>query len=203
MTGIFGIPLTIDCLFTLMKTARRGRYFGVKESEQFIKAQESSEIVLSGCRGLVEFLSCPFWRLLVGLSFLDARILTGTSDTIPYFVLFVSCLRANYLVFPISPRNSPSAVAYLIDKVGVNYLLIGHEPTMQDLSANAIQILKNQYPGTAVPDVSYVPLFEDLFLPQSEGSLAPEDIPYEYHGPDAPAMVIHSSGECIPEVVTQ
>ncbi|KAJ7233038.1 hypothetical protein C8J57DRAFT_1090832 [Mycena rebaudengoi] len=137
------------------------------------------------------------FKWMPGLSRIPIVSILASSDTIPYFVLFVSCLRANYLVFPISPRNSPSAVAYLIDKVGVNYLLIGHEPTMQDISANAIQILKDQYPGTAVPDVSYVPLFEDLFLPQSEGSLAPEDIPYEYHGPDAPALVIHSSGDCI------
>ncbi|KAJ7245422.1 hypothetical protein C8J57DRAFT_1361868 [Mycena rebaudengoi] len=106
----------------------------------------------------------------------------------------MSCLRANYLVFPISPRNSPSAVAYLIDRVGVNYLLIGHEPAMLDLSTNAVNILKEQYPCTAVPDVSHVPLFEDLFLSDPERTLGPEDIPYEYSGPDAPAIILHSSG---------
>jgi acyl-CoA synthetase (AMP-forming)/AMP-acid ligase II len=42
-------------------------------------------------------------------------------DAIPYFVLFMSCLRANYVVFPISPRNSPSAVAHLIDKGGSSH----------------------------------------------------------------------------------
>ncbi|KAJ7245421.1 hypothetical protein C8J57DRAFT_1082265 [Mycena rebaudengoi] len=109
----------------------------------------------------------------------------ASSDTIPYFTLIMSCLRANYLVFLVSPRNSPSAVAYLIDRVGVNYLLIGHDPAMLDLSTNAVNILKEQYPRTTVPDVSHVPLFEDLFLSDPERTLGPEDIPYEYSGSTA------------------
>ncbi|KAJ7930505.1 hypothetical protein B0H13DRAFT_2532734 [Mycena leptocephala] len=45
----------------------------------------------------------------------------ASSDAIPYFTLIMSCLRANYVVFPISPRNSPSAVAYLVAKAGVKH----------------------------------------------------------------------------------
>ncbi|KAJ7083262.1 hypothetical protein C8R44DRAFT_822628 [Mycena epipterygia] len=117
----------------------------------------------------------------------------ASSDTIPYFILLASCFRANYIVFPISPRNSPSAVAHLIDKVGINHLLIGNEPAMLELANNALDILKGQYPLTAAPDVSYVPLFEDLFLPASERSPV-LDLPYEYKGPDATACIMHSSG---------
>ncbi|KAJ7819956.1 hypothetical protein B0H14DRAFT_3089317 [Mycena olivaceomarginata] len=109
----------------------------------------------------------------------------AASDAIPYFVLFMSCLRANYVVFPISPRNSPSAAA-------VNHLLIGHDPAMLALATDATQFLKEKY-STAVPDISYIPLFEDLFRPDSN-ILTPEDIPYEYDGPDSPAVICHSSG---------
>ncbi|KAF7330918.1 Acetyl-CoA synthetase-like protein [Mycena venus] len=100
--------------------------------------------------------------------------LTNDPDTIPYFVLFVSCLRANCVPFPISPRKSPSAVAHLISKAGVNHLLIGHEPAMFHLAEEAVKILKGRYPMTSVPDVSYVPLFEELFVPGSGTVVAPE-----------------------------
>ncbi|KAJ7449030.1 hypothetical protein B0H11DRAFT_2079260 [Mycena galericulata] len=114
--------------------------------------------------------------------------------TIPYFTLLASCYRANYVAFPISPRNSPAAVAHLIDKVGVKHLLIGQEPAMLELANAAGDILKEKYPLTSRPDMSYVPLFEDLFLPESERLLGPDDLPYEYKGPDSPACIFHSSG---------
>jgi acyl-CoA synthetase (AMP-forming)/AMP-acid ligase II len=106
----------------------------------------------------------------------------------------MSCLRANYVPFPISPRNSPSAVANLISKAGVRHLLIGREPAMAHLAEDAIGILKEEYSTTAVPDVSYVPSFEDLFISASDTRHTLEDVPFEYHGPDAAACIIHSSG---------
>jgi hypothetical protein len=60
------------------------------------------------------------------------------------------------------------------------------------LATDATQFLKEKY-STAVPDISYIPLFEDLFRPDSN-ILIPEDIPYEYDGPDSPAVICHSSG---------
>ncbi|KAJ7929762.1 hypothetical protein B0H13DRAFT_2652291 [Mycena leptocephala] len=118
----------------------------------------------------------------------------AASDTIPYFVLFVSCLRANYVPFPISPRNSASAVAHLIFETGVSHLLIGHEPAMIYLAESAITILKEKYPLSVVPNVSYIPLFEDLFIPVSDTPVTPEALPFEYQGPDATAYILHSSG---------
>lgn len=108
----------------------------------------------------------------------------------------MSCLRANYVPFPISPRNSPSAVAHLVSKGRVSHLLIGHEPAMVELAKDALRILKEEYPPMVVaPDVTYLPLFQDLFLPVSESSgMTPEALPYEYHGPDVIACMMHSSG---------
>ncbi|KAJ6553311.1 hypothetical protein B0H19DRAFT_1263705 [Mycena capillaripes] len=118
----------------------------------------------------------------------------ASSDTIPYFILFMSCLRANYVPFPISPRNSPSAVANLISKAGVSHLLIGREPAMMRLADHAVRILKEQYSTTAVPDVSYALLFEELFVSVTDTSVASETLPFEYKGPDATACIMHSSG---------
>ncbi|KAJ7844462.1 hypothetical protein B0H13DRAFT_2411530 [Mycena leptocephala] len=129
-----------------------------------------------------------------GMREMPVVAILASSDTIPYFILVMSCLRANYVPFPISPRNSPSAVANLISKAGVRHLLIGHGPAMAHLAEDAIGILKEEYSTTAVPDVSYVPSFEDLFISASDTRPTPEDLPFEYHGPDAAACIIHSSG---------
>ncbi|KAF8216298.1 hypothetical protein K438DRAFT_1796975 [Mycena galopus ATCC 62051] len=118
----------------------------------------------------------------------------ASSDAIPYFTLIMSCMRANYVVFLISPRNSPSAVAHLVDKVGVKHLLVGQEPALMDLATAALNILKSDYPQRETPDLSPVLLFEDLFLPESERTLTPEEVPYEYKGPDTLVAIVHSSG---------
>ncbi|KAJ7697661.1 hypothetical protein B0H17DRAFT_1130265 [Mycena rosella] len=121
-------------------------------------------------------------------------------DAIPYGIL-MSCFRANYIVFPISPRNSPSAIAHLINKVGVNHLLIGHEASMQDLAHDSLDILTSKYPLMTTPDVSYVLLFEDLFLSASERNMTPDAVPYEYKGADAIVGVLHSGSTAFPKPI--
>ncbi|KAK6966634.1 acetyl-CoA synthetase-like protein [Favolaschia claudopus] len=116
------------------------------------------------------------------------------SDNISYFTLLVSCLRANYIPFAISPRNSPAAIAHLIEKTAVQHLLIGHEPSMLELVNTSLDILRDRSPTCRLPDVSYVPLFEQLFLPEDQRISTPNDIPYEYSGPDHTALIMHSSG---------
>ncbi|KAH7907693.1 hypothetical protein BJ138DRAFT_455649 [Hygrophoropsis aurantiaca] len=116
------------------------------------------------------------------------------SDTIPYFVTMMSIMRANYIVFPISPRNSAAAVAHLISKVGVQHILVGREPATLDLSKNSLDILRTQYPLDVVPELSTMPLFEDLFPPGLANPTSDEDLPFEYKGPDATVIILHSSG---------
>ncbi|KAJ7131571.1 hypothetical protein C8R43DRAFT_1207614 [Mycena crocata] len=129
-----------------------------------------------------------------GIDDLPVVAILASSDMIPYSILLMSCLRANYVVFPISPRNSPSAIAHLMEKVGVDHLMIGHEPAMLQLANESLRALKEESPLRAVPDISSVPRFEDLFLPDSGRSAVLEDLPYEYKGPDATICIIHSSG---------
>ncbi|KAF7374105.1 Acetyl-CoA synthetase-like protein [Mycena sanguinolenta] len=116
----------------------------------------------------------------------------AASDAIPFFTLIMSCLRANYVIFPISPRNSPAAVAHLISKAKVKHVLIGHEPSMLELMNAALKILET-HPHADTPDVSYMPLFEELFLENST-LITPDELPYEYKGPDEIACIMHSSG---------
>ncbi|KAF7352571.1 Acetyl-CoA synthetase-like protein [Mycena venus] len=177
--GMVATLRTIDYLCTHATMAQRGRYSGLKQFRPFRR----------GARILRKRFA---W--MPGMNELPVVGILAASDAIPYFVLFMSCLRANYVVFPISPRNSPSAVAHLLDKAAVDHLLIGHDPAMLALATDANQILKEKYSSTVVPDISYVPLFEDLFNPDSTKGSTPEDLPYEYRGPDSPAVICHSSG---------
>ncbi|KAL6306740.1 hypothetical protein BKA93DRAFT_894740 [Sparassis latifolia] len=90
------------------------------------------------------------------------------SDTIPYFTTVMSIMRANYVAFPISPRNSPEVVAYLISKVAVKHILVGREQSMLDLVKSALDILETQYPSATTPEMSPMLLFEELFLSTAE-----------------------------------
>ncbi len=107
----------------------------------------------------------------------------------------MSLLRANYVFFPISPRNSPVAVAHLLHKVGVQHVLVGRDASMQDLANAALEILKSQYPSDTSPEQSPIPAFEDYFQSQWEkNSDAELDLPLPPTDPDSPALYLHSSG---------
>ncbi|EGO01125.1 hypothetical protein SERLA73DRAFT_72094 [Serpula lacrymans var. lacrymans S7.3] len=88
----------------------------------------------------------------------------AASDTIPYFITLTSIMCTNYIAFPISPRNSATAIAHLINAVGVKHILVGREQSMLDLIRDTLEILKSQYPSVPAPALSPMLLFEDLFL---------------------------------------
>ncbi|KZT66436.1 hypothetical protein DAEQUDRAFT_739999 [Daedalea quercina L-15889] len=95
----------------------------------------------------------------------------------------VSIIRANYVAFPISPRNSPSAVAHLLKQVGVSHILVAREQAIQRLLSEALDILTTRHGVLDLPTKSPMLLFEDLFSPQA-GTL--QDVPLPpipmYHG---------------------
>ncbi|KAJ4476520.1 hypothetical protein C8R41DRAFT_845764 [Lentinula lateritia] len=118
--------------------------------------------------------------------------IVAMSDTISYFTTMMSVMRANCIVFPISPRNSAQAVAHLISEVNVDHILMGHENSMHGLVNEALTIVKLTKPTTFVPEVSLAPLFEDLFVkdPVCNGA----DLPLLRQGPDDIILYLHSSG---------
>ncbi|SJL11225.1 uncharacterized protein ARMOST_14628 [Armillaria ostoyae] len=116
------------------------------------------------------------------------------SDTITYFTTMMSISRANYVFFPISPRNSAPAVAHLLHNVGVQHILVGRDASMQALARDALEILRSRYLPAELPKTSVAPAFEDLFLPEWQKNTSAEDLPLRDVDPDATIMYLHSSG---------
>ncbi|KAK7470239.1 hypothetical protein VKT23_001674 [Stygiomarasmius scandens] len=123
------------------------------------------------------------------------------SDTIPYYTTVLAIMRANCIPFPISPRNSPQAVAHLINKVGVAHVLVGYDQKMQQLMERATEFLKEEYHYATdnIPTSSMVPVFEDLYL-QNVGDSKErimrikEEIPLKEVQPLDVQIYLHSSG---------
>jgi len=113
------------------------------------------------------------------------------SDTITYFAMTMAVMRAGYIVFPISPRNSSAAVAHLIRKVNVRCVLVGLDNATISLGQEAVTVLETQHPNNSKPGFVPIPRFEDLFLDTQED---PDDIPFEKPKPDDVTMYLHSSG---------
>ncbi|KAK0499795.1 hypothetical protein EDD18DRAFT_1442304 [Armillaria luteobubalina] len=116
------------------------------------------------------------------------------SDTITYTSTIMGLQRANYVVFPISPRNSAPAVARLLHEVGVQHILVGRDASMQDLSHEALSILGSQYPSADLPELSPIPVFEDLFLPDWRAHTNSDDPPLLSVDSCTAGMYLHSSG---------
>ncbi|KAK0190677.1 hypothetical protein F5146DRAFT_564151 [Armillaria mellea] len=116
------------------------------------------------------------------------------SDAITYTTTIMGLQRANYVVFPISPRNSAPAVARLLHEVGAKHVLIGRDASMQELSHDALDILKSQYPSADLPQLSPIPVFEDLFLPDWRACTNSDDLPLLSVGPSTAGLYLHSSG---------
>ncbi|KAF4612641.1 hypothetical protein D9613_011797 [Agrocybe pediades] len=125
----------------------------------------------------------------------------AASDSITYFTTLISILRAGYIGFAISPRNSPAAVAHLINKVDVKCLLIGHDLVITGLANNALQMMASQYPGSEKPIVVPMPVFEDLYMDSADD---PDDLPFEKRDPDDIILYMHSSGStAFPKPIAQ
>lgn len=115
------------------------------------------------------------------------------ADAIPYATTLMGIMRAGYVPFPISTRNSPAAVAHLLEKTDAKHLIIGVDSAMQSLAAESLETLKSQNPSGRVPTTSQMPVFSELYGEQ----LAPvkvEDVPYEQPSLQMPAFFLHSSG---------
>ena len=111
------------------------------------------------------------------------------SDTITYATTELGIIRTEGTAFPISPRNSASGVAHLINKTGSKHIIV--TPDLNPLVDAAIAILKEQ--GFEIPIVRLMPAFESLF-PDDDS----EDFEYlpepKLKGLDDPVIIMHSSG---------
>lgn len=115
-------------------------------------------------------------------------------ETISSFTLIVGIIRAGFVPFLISPRNSAPAIAHLLADTRANHVLVGHDQPIRDLASEAMNILQRdpKYSDLpALPEVSSIPLFDDIYRPMEEPfKLLPPMKP----DPASPAVIVHSSG---------
>lgn len=107
-------------------------------------------------------------------------------DSISYAFLLLGIMRAGHIAFPISPRNSPAAVAHLLEQTNACNVFLSPDAAMQNLFASA----KSMMSGAMEVKVHPTPTFEDLFHSGSNEAFAPPK-----RGPDDIAVIYHSSGE--------
>ncbi|TFY80855.1 hypothetical protein EWM64_g3157 [Hericium alpestre] len=115
------------------------------------------------------------------------------SDTITYFTTEVGILRAGFTVFPISPRNSPEAIAHLLKKTNARHLLVGGEPILQKLSAATLQLLAKDEEAKLDLTVSPMPVFEQVYPPNAS-ELEFTRYPNIKYDLKTHALILHSSG---------
>lgn len=110
-------------------------------------------------------------------------------DTITIFLTQIGIIRANCVAFPISVRNSASAVAYLLTKTNVTHVIVGSEVPYQQLASSALDIMREA--GTPLPETSTMLTFEEIMR---EDEIF-EPLPYVKFGWDDAALIMHSSGQ--------
>lgn len=101
----------------------------------------------------------------------------------------MSVMKADCVVFPVSPCNSMEAVAHLVKNVSARYVLVGKDPAMQAIMKGALDVLRLSADHSVFLSSVSFPSFEDLFtglpstqVPDSRGKL------------DDVVMYIQSSG---------
>lgn len=93
--------------------------------------------------------------------------------------------QAEGVPFAVSPRNSAAAVAYLLEKTNVTYLLLAAE--FKPLADEVLASMKNP------PPVAYMPTFRNLFPEKDEDF---EFLPQIKHrNINDPITMLHSSGK--------
>lgn len=96
-------------------------------------------------------------------------------------------MRAGYIAFPISTRNSPAAVAHLIQKANVGHVLVGHESALQTIIAESLALVKDE----SKPTISVMLSFDNIY-PEEDDNFVPLE-PRKFHADDG-AFLFHSSG---------
>lgn len=114
----------------------------------------------------------------------------ASNESITYFTLMAGICRSGMTAFPISPRNSPAAIAHLLAKTEASHIFVGPESALQNLAASALGHLDAS--GTTLPASCHVPTFAELYPNTPEDNfelLPPLNVSW-----DDPTIIVHSSG---------
>ncbi|KAJ8690287.1 hypothetical protein PTI98_011728 [Pleurotus ostreatus] len=114
--------------------------------------------------------------------------IVASSDTITYFTTVVGMLRAEIIVFPVSPRNSPPAVAHLLRRTQPTHVLVSVETPIKELVNEALELLRSEN-EEKIPVVAPMPVFEQLYTDEPFQPLPPRT-----RDLDSTRIIVHSSG---------
>ena len=103
-------------------------------------------------------------------------------------------IRAGHAIFVISPRNSPVAVAHLLNVTGCSVLYVSDDKSMQGLSAAAIAQAKKEHGWSVAVEV--LPNYEDVY-DDGKKNTEFEMLPNIEFSMNALALLAHSSGICL------
>lgn len=108
------------------------------------------------------------------------------TDSITFTAVLMGIMRANCVPFPISPRNSPAAVAHLLKETGAMHLVVGAESSMHELAAASLALFTGVHPR-----VSDMPTHEELYCVAEDNSIF---LPLSRPAMSDSAVILHSSG---------
>ena len=113
------------------------------------------------------------------------------TDSITYTVTSVGILRAGHILFPISVRNGPAAVAELLRRTGCRHVLVSDDEHMSGVAESAVREL-----GCVTVSLHPIQTFQALFHEDEDEDEHEDDLHVEY-SVDNVAMILHSSGTSV------
>lgn len=122
---------------------------------------------------------------LISLVFLPDNLL----DSISLFCTILGTIRTGCTAFPLSPRESPEAIAYLLSEGKADYIVVSPEAALQKLAEAAISLLNEH----RRPKKADTPNFTQLF-PNVGFDPGLPFIPSAKQDMEGVAAIYHSSG---------
>ncbi|KAF5351523.1 hypothetical protein D9758_007239 [Tetrapyrgos nigripes] len=112
----------------------------------------------------------------------------ATLDSITYYTLLMGIMHAGFVPFPLSTRNSETAVAHLLKVTNAVYVFANLDNAMQSLAQNACHQLGEGHDIQILP----TPVFDDFYKPtQKDFKSSTSSRKIEL---DDTAFILHSSG---------
>ncbi|TFK42646.1 hypothetical protein BDQ12DRAFT_719499 [Crucibulum laeve] len=125
----------------------------------------------------------------------------ATTDSITFSILIAAIMRAGFVPFPISTRNSVPAVGHLLKSTRCQYLFVSSDSAIQELAKSASALADKEHSVTIYPVPSYADLIASYETNNSHqerktpSSIRPDK--------DAACIILHSSGStAFPKPIT-
>lgn len=109
------------------------------------------------------------------------------SESTSYISTVLGILRAGYVAFPISPRNSPLAIAHLLTSVSATHILVSSDPSIQSQYNDTFGLLQNGLELQKIEMPTHETLFKGYELEFRPVPMAKLDI-------NSIACIYHTSG---------